>query len=145
MGYALNAFLDFDTPLSILWHLLVGSEGTLWFIAEAVFRTIPDLPLKSTGLLLFPSVPAACEAIEPLRASGAKALELMDRASLRSIEARPGPGFVSEPAPGRDPREYRAGRCELPTRRTPSAAARLRRRFTVPATDVRAAVVRPQG
>ena len=97
MGYALNAFLDFDTPLSILWHLLVGSEGTLAFIAEAVFRTIPDLPLKSTGLLLFPSVPAACEAIEPLTASGAKALELMDRASLRSIEGRPGlPGFLSE-------------------------------------------------
>jgi D-lactate dehydrogenase len=97
MGYALNAFLDFDTPLSILWHLLVGSEGTLAFIAEAVFRTIPDLPKKTTGLLLFPSVPAACEAIEPLRASGAKALELMDRASLRSIEGRPGiPAFVSE-------------------------------------------------
>jgi D-lactate dehydrogenase len=97
MGYALNAFLDFDTPLSILWHLLVGSEGTLAFIAEAVFRTVPDLPLKSTGLLLFPSVPAACEAIEPLRASGAKALELMDRASLRSIEGRPGiPAFVND-------------------------------------------------
>ena len=97
MGYALNAFLDFETPLSILWHLLVGSEGTLAFIAEAVFRTVPDLPLKSTGLLLFPSVPAACEAIEPLTASGAKALELMDRAALRSVEGRPGiPGSVSE-------------------------------------------------
>ena len=100
MGYALNAFLDFDTPLSILWHLLVGSEGTLGFIAEAVFRTIPDLPMKSTGLLLFPSVPAACEAIEPLRASGAKALELMDRASLRSIAGYPGiPGFVNDLPP----------------------------------------------
>lgn len=97
MGYALNAFLDFDTPLSILWHLLVGSEGTLGFVAEAVFRTVPDLPLKSTGLLLFPSVPAACEAIAPLAASGAKALELMDRASLRSVEGRPGiPALVSE-------------------------------------------------
>jgi len=96
MGYALNAFLDFDTPLSILWHLLVGSEGTLGFIAEAAFRTVPDLPLKSTGLLLFPSVPAACEAIEPLRHSGAKALELMDRASLRSVEGKPGiPEFVN--------------------------------------------------
>ena len=97
MGYGLNAFLDFHTPLSILWHLLVGSEGTLAFVAEAVFRTIPDPPLKSTGLLLFPSVPAACEAIEPLTASGAKALELMDRASLRSIEGLPGiPASLSE-------------------------------------------------
>jgi D-lactate dehydrogenase len=90
MGYSLNAFLDFDTPLSILWHLLVGSEGTLGFIAEAVFRTVPDLPLKSTGLLLFPSVPEACEAIDPLRRSGAKALELMDRSSLKSVEGHPG-------------------------------------------------------
>jgi D-lactate dehydrogenase len=97
MGYSLNAFLDFDTPLGILWHLLVGSEGTLAFIAEAVFRTIPDLPMKSTGLLLFPTVPAACEAIEPLTASGAKALELMDRASLRSVAGRPGiPEFVAD-------------------------------------------------
>jgi D-lactate dehydrogenase len=97
MGYALNAFLDFDTPLSILWHLLVGSEGTLAFIAEAVFRTVPDLPLKSTGLLLFPDVPSACGAIGAMTASGAKALELMDRASLRSIEGHPGiPAFVGE-------------------------------------------------
>ena len=101
MGYALNAFLDFDTPLSILWHLLVGSEGTLAFIAEAVFRTIPDLPLKSTGLSCSPSVPAACEAIEPLRASGAKALELMDRgvAALDRGPARASRAFVSELPP----------------------------------------------
>jgi D-lactate dehydrogenase len=85
MGYSLNALLDHATPLSILWHLLVGSEGTLAFVAEAVFHSIPDLPRKSTGLLVFEDVPRACEAIEPLRASGAKALELMDRASLRSI------------------------------------------------------------
>jgi len=43
MGYSLNALVDFDTPLEILWHLLVGSEGTLAFIAEAVFCTVPDL------------------------------------------------------------------------------------------------------
>lgn len=95
MGYALNAFLDFDTPLAILWHLLVGSEGTLAFLAEAVFETIPDLPQKSAALLFFDSVPRACEAIEPLRASGAMALELMDRASLRSVEGtRALPEFV---------------------------------------------------
>jgi D-lactate dehydrogenase len=57
---------------------------------------VPDLPAKSTGLLVFDDVPRACEAIEPLRAAGARALELMDRASLRSVEGRPGtPGFFS--------------------------------------------------
>jgi D-lactate dehydrogenase len=32
--------LDFDRPVDILRHLLVGSEGTLAFIAEAVLRTV---------------------------------------------------------------------------------------------------------
>jgi D-lactate dehydrogenase len=89
-GYSLNAFLDFDRPVEIMRNLLIGSEGTLAFIAEAVLNTVPDLPVKYTGLLLFPSIHAACAAIAPLRAADAKALELMDRASLRSVEDQPG-------------------------------------------------------
>ena len=46
-----------------LTRLLIGSEGTLGFIAEAVLRTVPDYPLKHTGMLFFPDVPAACSAI----------------------------------------------------------------------------------
>ena len=90
MGYALNAFVDFDDPLEILWHLLVGSEGTLAFVAEATFRTVPDLPHKATGLLFYDDVHAACRDVEPLKARGAAAVELMDRASLRSVEGKPG-------------------------------------------------------
>ena len=89
-GYSLNAFVDFDRPVDIMRHLLIGSEGTLAFIAEAVLNTVPDLPVKYTGLLLFPDLHAACAAIEPLRAAGAAALELMDRASLRSVEDQAG-------------------------------------------------------
>jgi D-lactate dehydrogenase len=89
-GYSLNAFLDHDRPVDILRHLLIGSEGTLAFIAEAVLNTVPDLPVKYTGLLLFPDLYAACAAIVPLRDAGATALELMDRASLRSVEHQPG-------------------------------------------------------
>ena len=89
-GYSLNAFVDFTEPLDIFQHLLIGSEGTLAFIAEAVLNTVPDLPVKHTGLLLFPDLHAACAAIVPLREAGAKALELMDRASLRSVENQPG-------------------------------------------------------
>lgn len=90
MGYSLNAFLDFEKPVEIFRNLLIGSEGTLAFIAEAVLSTVPDLPVKVTGLLLFPTMHAACAAIVPLRDSGAKALELLDRASLRSVERQPG-------------------------------------------------------
>ncbi len=89
-GYSLNAFLDFAMPAEIFSHLLIGAEGTLAFIAEAVLETVPDLPVKYTGLLLFADLHAACAAIAPLREAGAAALELMDRASLRSVEDKPG-------------------------------------------------------
>lgn len=89
VGYSLNAFLDYDRPADILGRLMIGSEGTLGFIAHATFRTIDDMPYKSTGLLYFPDVHSACRAIVPLRDAGAEALELMDRAALRSVEHLP--------------------------------------------------------
>ncbi|RYE58631.1 MAG: FAD-binding oxidoreductase [Sphingobacteriales bacterium] len=90
VGYAVNAFIDYEEPLDILAHVLVGAEGTLGFIAEAVLNTVPDYPVKSTALLYFPDIYAACQAIVPLTESGAEAVELMDRASLRSIELMKG-------------------------------------------------------
>jgi D-lactate dehydrogenase len=53
-------------------------------------NTVPELPVKYTGLLLFPDLYAASESIVPLRQAGAKALEIMDRASLRSVENQAG-------------------------------------------------------
>ena len=98
-GYSLNAFIDFDRPVDIFRHVLVGSEGTLAFIAEAVLKSVPDLPVKVTGFLLFPDLHAACAAIVPLRDAGAAALELLDRASLKSVENQPGipPGIKALP------------------------------------------------
>ena len=89
-GYALNAFVDFAEPLDVFTHLLVGSEGTLAFIAEAVLDTVPTLPHKTTGFLVFPSLHAAGAAIVPLREAGATAVELLDRASMRAVERKPG-------------------------------------------------------
>lgn len=86
VGYGLNAFVDFDHPLDVLAHLMIGAEGTLGFIAEAVLHTIPDKPYKSAALLFFDSPRSACDAIAVLKSSGAEALEFMDRAALRSIE-----------------------------------------------------------
>src|SRR5271166_5832428 len=89
-GYSLNAFLDYDRAVDIFQHVLIGAEGTLAFIAESVLNTVPDLPVKYTGLLLFPDLYAAADSIVPLRQAGAKALEVMDRASLRSVETQAG-------------------------------------------------------
>lgn len=86
VGYGLNSFIDYEHPLDIMAHLLIGAEGTLGFISEAVLDTVPDQIFKSTALVYFPDIYAACQAIVPLTISGAEAVELMDRASLRSVE-----------------------------------------------------------
>lgn len=86
VGYSLNAFIDHEHPLNILGHLLIGAEGTLAFIAEAVLQTVPDYPFKSTSLLYFSNIYEACQAIVPLTNAGAVMVELMDRASLRAVE-----------------------------------------------------------
>lgn len=90
VGYSLNAFIDHEHPLDILAHLLIGAEGTLAFIAEALLQTVPDYPCKSATLLYFPDIYAACQAIVPLTDAGAAMVELMDRASLHAVEDLPG-------------------------------------------------------
>lgn len=97
VGYGMNAFVDYEHPLDILAHLIIGGEGTLAFIAEAVMNTVPDLPYKMTAMLYFESPEIACNAISDLIKTGAAALEFMDRASLRSVENMPGvPTFLKE-------------------------------------------------
>ena len=85
MGYGINSFLDFDTPAKILEHLMIGSEGTLGFVAEAVFNTVPVPKRTATGLLMFDSLDAATEALPKLVYSGADVVELIDAASIRAM------------------------------------------------------------
>ena len=83
MGYGINALLDFDTPVRILEHLVIGSEGTLAFVAEARFRTIPIRPAIATGLLVFTTLSDAMAALPGLGDLGLATIELLDAASLR--------------------------------------------------------------
>src|SRR5215217_3968983 len=76
-GYRLCAFLDEDEPVQIFHRLLIGSEGTLGFIAEAVFETVP-LPGRTTvSWLHFDGIESATEPVPALVESGATAVELM--------------------------------------------------------------------
>jgi D-lactate dehydrogenase len=84
MAYALNALLDHDTPVQILAHLMVGSQGTLGFMADVTLRTVPGPPHRAAALLYFEELAEAGSAVAPLVAAGAAALEIMDAASLRS-------------------------------------------------------------
>jgi len=84
LGYSLNAFIDYDHPLDIFAHLIIGSEGTLAFFSEVVLSTINDPPLKATGLALFDSVESSMAALPVLIDEGADAIEMLDDASLRT-------------------------------------------------------------
>jgi D-lactate dehydrogenase len=76
-GYRLCAFLDAEEPLEIFRRLVVGSEGTLAFVAEAVFETVPMPARTTTAWIHFPGIDAAIAPVRDLVASGATAVELM--------------------------------------------------------------------
>jgi D-lactate dehydrogenase len=90
-GYRLSALLDGTSPLQIFRRLLVGSEGTLAFIAEAVIETLPMPELTTVAWLPFPSSDAAVAQVPKLVAMGAEAVELMMAPALTAAgEAFPG-------------------------------------------------------
>lgn len=89
-GFSLNALVDFDDPLDILNHLMVGSEGTLGFISSVTYNTVPDHPHKASALVVFPDVETCCLAVPVLKQQPVSAVELLDRRSLRSVENKAG-------------------------------------------------------
>lgn len=89
-GYSLNAFVDYHDPIDILLHLVVGSEGTLAFISEVTFATVEEQAHKASALILYPDIELGARAVQRLDRQVVAAAEIMDRASLRAVEARPG-------------------------------------------------------
>jgi len=89
-GYSLNALVDYEDPIDIMTHLMVGSEGTLAFISDSIFKTVIEHRYKASALILFKNVEDACKAIPLLRRQPVAAAELMDRASLASVEGKEG-------------------------------------------------------
>jgi D-lactate dehydrogenase len=89
-GYSINALVDFEEPIDIIQHLMIGSEGTLGFIAEITYNTVPEYKDKASALMLFNNIETACKAVEKLKEVKADAVELMDRASLSSVEDKEG-------------------------------------------------------
>ena len=99
-GYSLNALIDFTDPFEIIEHLMIGSEGTLGFIAEISYKTVVEHPCKATSLMVFPDIEKACNAVSLLKSAPVSAVELMDRAGLRSVEDQEGvPGYLKTLSP----------------------------------------------
>ncbi len=89
-GYGLNALLDHEDPLDMLAHLMIGSEGTLGFISEISYFTVEEHAHKASALILFDHLETACTAVTRLKPTPVVAVELLDRASLRAVQAKPG-------------------------------------------------------
>jgi len=90
-GYSLNALIDFDDPIDILQHLMIGSEGTLGFISQITYKTVKEYKYKASALIIFRNIKDACDAATILKKAGsrnkvAEATELIDRSGLRSVE-----------------------------------------------------------
>ena len=97
-GYSLNALVDFDDPIEIIQHLMIGSEGTLGFIKDITFKTVPEYKHKASALMIFRNIKDACDAVIVLKTKcreNVDAAEIMDRAGLRSVENKEGmPSFL---------------------------------------------------
>src|SRR3954453_11190414 len=76
-GYRLCAFLDADEPVEIFRRLVVGSEGTLAFVAEAVMETVPQPPRTTVSWVHFDGIEAGTDPGPPPVGAGAPAVELM--------------------------------------------------------------------
>ncbi|MCJ0803093.1 FAD-binding and (Fe-S)-binding domain-containing protein [Vibrio vulnificus] len=94
-GYALNALVDYQDPIEVIEHLMIGSEGTLGFIAEITYNTVIEHPNKASALLVFASIEEACRAVTTLSKLPVAAVELMDGRALRSVADKAGmPSFI---------------------------------------------------
>ncbi|KHT51601.1 4Fe-4S ferredoxin [Vibrio sinaloensis] len=94
-GYALNALVDYSDPIEVLEHLLIGSEGTLGFIAEITYNTVIEHEFKASALLVFADIEEASRAVATLAKTPVAAVELMDGRALRSVADKPGmPEFM---------------------------------------------------
>lgn len=89
-GYAINSLIDFEDPIDVLTHLMIGSEGTLGFIADITYKTVHDHPHKASGLYAFATPDIACKVIEQLSTLPVEAVELLDQRAINSVKGKQG-------------------------------------------------------
>jgi D-lactate dehydrogenase len=96
-GYAINSLIDFEDPIDILAHLMIGSEGTLGFISSLTYNTVIEHKYRASSIVFFPDMRTTCQAVTALADANVSAVELMDRRALASVSDMPGlPDFIQD-------------------------------------------------
>lgn len=95
-GLNLRPFITFDDPFEILAHLMVGSEGTLGFMASGTFNTEPLPPYAASALFYFKDMAEACHAVVALKKQGVvDSCEMLDKKSLSAVHDNTGEGLTA--------------------------------------------------
>ncbi len=89
-GYSINSFVDFEDPVDILTHLMIGSEGTLGFVSNAALKTFDTFSHRATALVFFPDLGTGARAVTRWHQSkAANAAELFDGPTLKALANLP--------------------------------------------------------
>ncbi|MCR4583082.1 MAG: FAD-binding oxidoreductase, partial [Prevotella sp.] len=99
-GLNLRPLIAYDDPFDIIAHSMVGSEGTLAFLAEVTMKTLYDYKYKASAMVYFLTMKESCEAVvamkklkagdEDLKMSAeqlmVKSAEMLDYMSLSAVD-----------------------------------------------------------
>lgn len=98
-GYGLRSLLEYDDPIDMLAHLMIGSEGTLGFISEITHRSIAIHPHKASAFLVFNDIRNAGIAVTRFKLDKApvSAAEMIDYYALKAVEHMDGvPSYLAD-------------------------------------------------
>ncbi|TEW56505.1 FAD-binding oxidoreductase [Psychromonas sp. RZ22] len=96
-GYSLNALVDYQDPIDVIEHLMIGSEGTLGFINEITYNTVIEHQYRASALIVFETIEVACQVVSELAKLPVAAVEMMDGRAMQSIADKPGmPSFIKQ-------------------------------------------------
>lgn len=99
-GLNLRPLIAYDDPFDIIAHSIVGSEGTLAFLAGVNMRTLHEYPFRASAMVYFHTMKESCHAVVALKELKAsqedigmseenlmvKSAEMLDYRSLDSVD-----------------------------------------------------------
>lgn len=99
-GLNLRPLVAYNDPFDIMAHSIVGSEGTLAFLAEVTMKILYDYKFKASAMVYFYTMKESCEAVVAMKKLKAteedikmseenlmvKSAEMLDYLSLASVD-----------------------------------------------------------